>query len=264
METTADERTGGATLALARAVAFLVDATIAFGLVLVWRLATVHGMLPAFGAWRPASAAGWFDTQGLALAVLALVLRDVPTGASFAKWLLCLRVVGPDGKPLPRARRWQRAVSQFFPFTSWRRHRRAAAPWSVVAYTPSTLGLGVRALLTVGAAVWSLVFGFQTLRPSIGRSDAEHLAAATIVSDPRLGAELGVPLTFKVREIAPRSRLSLDPRSGEFELQVRGTHQRQDMVVHAIKVDGRWMVDEIVNIRVAALDAAPGDTVAVR
>jgi hypothetical protein len=109
-------------------------------------------------------------------------------------------------------------VSQFFPFTSWRRHRRTAAPWSVVAYTPSTLGLGVRALLTVGAAVWSLVFGFQTLRPSIGRSDAEHLAAATIVSDPRLAAELGAPLTFKVREIAPRSRLSLDPRSGEFEL----------------------------------------------
>jgi hypothetical protein len=134
----------------------------------------------------------------------------------------------------------------------------------VTSYTPSRRGLAARGALALGAAAWSLIWGFETMRPSIGRSDAERIVRATLLQDPMLRQQLGDPLEFEIRAIAPRRRRMLESGIGEFELAVRGTSLRQDMVVRAVHVDGRWAIDEIIDIRVAALDRSPGDTVAAR
>jgi hypothetical protein len=191
------------------------------------------------------------------------LLREIPFGQSFAQWLLCLRPVRSDGTRLTRRERWQRALAPLVPGIS-RSGGRDGGRWRTVSYTPSRRGLALRGALAVGAAAWSLLWGIETLRPSIGRADAERVVRSTLLQDPTMRRELGEPLDFEIGAIAPRRRRMLDSGIGEFAVGVRGTHLRQDMVVRAVRIDGRWAIDEIVDIRIASLDTSPGDTVAAR
>jgi hypothetical protein len=200
----------------------------------------------------------------LGLVVLLLALRDVPTGASGAKWLLGLRLVGPNGGRLPLGARLLRAPVSLLPLEWLAGERRGTLPWRVVSYVPSAAGLGVRVALALATGACCVGFGVQSLRPSIGRADALRLASDSILADPLLRRTLGDPLEVQVRRIEPRNRLALRGTEGQFELRIQGPRARQDMRVRALKVEGRWAVDEIVDIDISSFASAGRDTVASR
>lgn len=247
-----------------RLLAFLVDLCIALVAALGLQLAARTGLVASVGAWRPDGVGLGLDAQTIGLALLFGALRDVPGSASFAKWLLGLRVVGLDGRPLAFGLRLLRAPLSLLPFEWVAGEARGRLPWRVETYVPSFRGLLARAALAVLAGGWSIVWGVQTLRPSIGRGDAQRLAESVLLLDPALERELGSPLEAEVRSIVPRSRTILRGAEGEFLLRVRGARGRQEMRVHTRKIDGHWVVDEVVDIEITLLDDPGRDTLAVR
>lgn len=252
-----------ATLRLPRLAAFTVDALLGFAIILLLRFVTRMGFLPAFGSWSPATESdAWMDPQVVGLTLGLVALRDVPTGASLAKWILCLRVVRPDGRPLGFWQRLARAPFSLLPFAWMSRHVQATLPWRIATYTPSARGLALRTGLAGAAAAASLGWGVDTVRPSIGRRDAERLVHSTVLSDPHLERELGSPLSWQVRRISPRAHERIHGTRGRFELVVRGSEMQQNMVVVALKIDGRWVVDEITDI--ALRDVDPAESMARR
>jgi len=250
-------------LRLPRLAAVTVDLLVAFAIALLVRFAVRLGILPPIGIWGPiAEPAAWVDPQVVAFAWGLASLRDVPTGASLAKWILCLRLAGPDGARLGFWSRVARAPFSLLPFAWMSLRVQTSLPWRVATYTPSTRGLGLRTALAGAAAAASLTWGVDTVRPSIGRGDAERLVHATVLSDPHLQRELGAPLAWHVQRISPRAHERVHGARGRFELIVRGTAMQQDMVVVARKIDGRWVVDEITDIALRSVD--PDESVAKR
>jgi len=246
-----------ASLRLPRLAAFTVDGMLGFATVLLVRFGTQIGLVPAFGSWGLADeSSSWMDPQVAALTLGLVALRDVPTGASLAKWILCLRVVRPDGRPLGFWQRLARAPFSLLPLAWLSRHVQATLPWRIATYSPSARGLALRTGLAGAVAAASLGWGVDTVRPSIGRGDAERLVDATILSDPQLERALGSPLASHVRRISPRAQERIHGAHARFELVVRGSEMQQDMVVVALKIDGRWVVDEITDIAVREVDAA--------
>ena len=250
-------------LRLPRLAAVSVDLLVAFAIALLVRLMARLGVLPPIGIWGPITEpTSWVDSQVVAFALGLASLRDVPTGASLAKWTLCLRVVRPDGTKLGFWSRVARAPFSLLPFAWISRRVQATLPWRVVTYTPSARGLGLRTALAGAAAAASLTWGVDTVRPSIGRGDAERLVHSTVLSDPHLQHALGAPLAWHVQRISPRAHERVYGARGRFELIVRGTAMQQDMVVVALKIDGRWVVDEITDIAQRSVD--PAEAVAER
>jgi hypothetical protein len=223
------------------------------------------GWIPGAGAWRPDAGPLLVDSKVIWVAALLLALRDVPTGASLAKWLLGLRLETPDGRPLGLALRLARAPLSIVPVAWFVGEIGERRLWAVRHYVPSSRGLMVRALLALGAATWTVAWAVQSLRPSIGMADATRLAERTVAADPGLRRELGAPLDVEIRHIAPRSKLLLSGEANaEYDLRVTGSRKKQDMRVHARKVDGRWTVDEVVDIEISWLGTNGRDTLAVR
>lgn len=248
----------------ARLLAFLVDMCIALVAALAVQLVARSGLVGALGAWRPDGLGLGFDAQTVGLALLLGSLRDVLGSASFAKWLLGLRVVGQDGQPLPFGLRLLRAPLSLLPVDWVTGEARGRLPWRVESYVPSFRGLLARAALALVAGGWSVAWGVQSLRPSIGRDDAEQLATRVLLQDPTLQRQLGPPLDAEVRSIVPRSRTLLRGAEAEFLLRVRGARARQEMRVRARKIEGRWVIDEVVDIEITQFDGLGRDTLAVR
>jgi len=251
--------------AASRLVAFAVDAALAVSAAAALRLAWLRGDLP-FVPGPGADAAGVLQAPSTwIVALLLAALRDVPLGAGLGKWLLCLRVTNPAGGRLALPFRLARVPFSLLPLEWLAGERRAHVPWRVMAYAPGRAGFALRVALALLAAAWSLTWGVASVRPSIGRSDAAQLVDRTLARDPALGRSLGEPLQFEIAAVAPRSRTGLAGERGEFGLRVRGTAGRQEMVVHALRVDGLWMIDEVVDIRATRLAAGtPPDTLVAR
>jgi len=247
-----------------RVLAFLVDMCVALVAALGIQLLARLGFVRPLGSWHPGGAGLQVDSASIVLALALAAVRDVPSGASFAKWLLGLRLTGLDGKPLPLSLRLLRAPLSLLPLDWVAGEARGRLPWRVVSYVPSFRGLVARAVLALAAGAWSVGWGVQTLRPSIGRDDAQRLAQHVLLADPALARELGEPLEAEVRSIVPRSRMFRRHGEAEFGLRVRGTRGRQDMRVHARKIDGQWVVEEVLDIEITTLEPIARDTVAVR
>jgi uncharacterized RDD family membrane protein YckC len=232
---------------LLRLAAFGLDALLAVLVVLAVRLA---GVVRGGGTIEPIATGVPFDADTLQLAALLLVLRDVPFGASPAKWLLCLRPSRLDGARLAFPRRLLRALFSFPPlaFLPARVERRLG--WQVVSYVPGRPGLVFRTTLTASAAVVSILWTLETRRPSIGRADAETLAALVARGDPQLHATLGDPLTWEIRAVTSRTEQRRYDSQASFALRIRGSRAEEHTLVHAQRVDGAWMVSELTDIEI--------------
>jgi hypothetical protein len=222
--------------------------------------AAVDGLLAilvvCIAAWRAGVlGSGVVPLAAFAAAIWVLfALRDVPSGASLAKWLLGLRVATTAGTTPRLGSRLLRAPWSATPLAWLFPALERRTPWRVVAYVPSTAGLGVRLALAVAALGVAGVIGFAALRPSIGRDDALHLAHTTIAADPLLPRTLGTPVAVELGRILPRRAVA---SGAAFELELRGPRGRQSMTVVAIRVGGAWAVDEVIDIAVTP-DTAPG------
>ncbi len=195
------------------------------------------------------------DVQLFALTLLLIWLRDVPLGASPAKWLLCLTVIGRDGRRLGPGRRLLRALVGIVPLALVRPDvERRVFGWRVVSYSPSRTGLVSRTALTAGAAVFSVTWAFETVRPSIGRGAARDLAEV-LLDDPLLPRTLGEPLHYEIGSVTRRARQPGASHRASFRLRILGPNARQDMVVHARKVDGAWTLEELTEIEVTVAEA---------
>jgi hypothetical protein len=202
-----------------------------------------------------------FDAP-LLLTVLALtLLRDVPFGASAAKWLLCLRVVGRDGQPLGLLRRILRAPLSLLPLPST---LQSQLGWWVAAYSPSRAGLVARTAITAGAAVFSITWAVETVRPSISRGDAVRLSERLAHNDPLLRRTLGEPLEVEVGSIRRRTQQRDRLTEASFALRIEGPRARQEMLVHARRVDGTWTIEELTDIEITAAEPDTTPTVARR
>ena len=196
-----------------------------------------------------------FDVRLLMLTLVLIWARDVPLGASPAKWLLCLTVTDADGKPLPVASRLLRALVGAVPLGLFKPHfERRLFGWRVVSYSPSRAGLVTRTALTAGAAVFSVTWAFETVRPSIGRGEARQLADV-LLDDPLLPRTLGQPLDFEIGSVTRRARQPGASARASFRLRILGPRARQDMLVHARKVDGTWTLEELTDIEVTSAEA---------
>jgi uncharacterized RDD family membrane protein YckC len=224
-----------------RLAAVTVDLLVTFTIALLVRFARL-GVLRRSGSGVDRRPAPWVDPQVVAFVLGIASLRDVPTGASLAKWILCLRVVRADGSKLGFWSRVARAPFSLLPFAWISRRVQTSLPWRVVSYTPSARGLGVRTALAGAAAAASLTWGAETVRPSIGRGDAERLVHATVLTDPHLQRELGAPLAWHVLHISPRAHERFHGARGRFRWS-SAARMQQDMVVVARKIGGRWVVD---------------------
>jgi hypothetical protein len=216
-------------------------------------LASVVAALRGVGG---GDATGGLPLAAIGAAALALfALRDVPAGASLAKWLLGLRVETRAGTRPSLASRRARARGRvlrraWLPPAPARR-----TPWRVVAYAPTTAGLAVRLVLAATTLVAGGVIAFTALRPGITSADATRLARATIAGDPHLQRTLGLPIAIEVGTIAPRRAL----RGGAvFELQAFGPRGRQTMTVVARRIGSDWAVEEVVDIQTVAPDLGGG------
>jgi hypothetical protein len=186
--------------------------------------------------------------------LVLFALRDVPSGASLAKWLLGLRVATTDGTTPRLGSRLLRAPWSATPLGWMFPALERRTPWRVVAYVPSAAGLAVRLALAAVALALAGAVGFAALRPSIGRDDALHLARTTIASDPLLPRTLGAPFDVELGRILPRRAVA---NGAAFEVELRGPRARQNMTVVARRVGGAWAVDEVIDIAVTAPDTAP-------
>lgn len=245
-----------------RLAALLLDGMLAASLALLVRLAVQIGIVPGFGAWGPGLEAPWFDAQLVLLALGLAAVRDVPWGSSPAKWLLCLRLVGSDGRRLGFGLRLLRAPASFLPFAWLPRSAQSRLPWRVVGYTPGPRGLVARTLLTGAAAAVSIGWAVETVRPSIGERDAGRLARLLVDGDPLMRRQLGEPVEFRVVRVTPRAHQPQRGWRASFQMHVRGLRMQQSMVVHAQRVDGAWTVDEVLDIDISAVEGR--DPVATR
>jgi uncharacterized RDD family membrane protein YckC len=246
----------------ARLVAFGIDLTLALAGAVAVRFYLNRplpgGPLPAPLALL-ASPSTWLLALGLA------ALRDLPLGAGPGKWLLCLRVTNLQGGRLGTGRRLLRAPVSLLPLEWLAGERRGQVPWRVIAYSPGRAGLGLRLCIGALAAGWILVWSAAGLRPSIGRADATLLVERTLGRDPELARRLGAPMEFEIESVAARSRTRQERGRGEFTLRVHGPLGRQEMVVRALKVEGHWAIDEVVDIRETRLaGGSRPDTTAAR
>jgi hypothetical protein len=222
--------------------------------------AAVDGLLAVLvvcvAAWRAGVLGSGVVPLGVfAAAILVLfALRDVPSGASLAKWLLGLRVTTSAGTTPRLGSRLLRAPWSATPLAWLFPALERRTPWRVVAYVPSAAGLAVRLTLAAIALGLAGVVGFAALRPGIGRDDALHLARTTIASDPLLPRTIGAPFDVELGRILPRRAVA---NGAAFEVELRGPHARQNMTVVARRVGGAWAVDEVIDIAVTAPDTAP-------
>jgi hypothetical protein len=233
---------------LLRAAAFLLDAMLAVSVALLARLGVQLGILPGFGAWHRGLEAPWVDAQLVVLALVLAAARDVPWGASVSKWLLCLRLAGPDGRRLGLPVRLLRAPFSVLPFGWLSSDVQRRLPWRVVGYAPGPRGLVARTLLTGVAAAASIGWAIETVRPSIGDGEAGRLARRLVEGDPLMRRQLGEPLHYRVVRVTPRAQQPGRGRRASFEMHVRGARLQQSMVVHVRRIEGAWMVDEVLDI----------------
>jgi uncharacterized RDD family membrane protein YckC len=237
---------------LLRAAAFSLDVMLGILVAVSLRLLVRLGVLPELGSWSAADTGAAVDIQLVALVLTLVALRDVPFGSSLAKWLLCLRLVRPDGQRLSAWQRLLRAPLSLPPIAML-----PGLPWNVVAYAPGRPGLFLRTALTGCAATFSLAWAVETIRPSIGRNDAERLSLL-ILQDPLLHRDLGAPLVHELGEVTPRSRQIERGARASFQLQVRGIRGQQAMTVEARKIDGAWHLEELRDIQITL---APAESV---
>jgi uncharacterized RDD family membrane protein YckC len=251
--------------AVPRLIAFGIDVVLALAAAVAVHGAFLRGWLPGLRSTGSEAVNLLQLPSTWALTLLLVAVRDVPCGASFAKWMLCLRVVDVSGRPLSWPLRLLRAPLSTLPLEWLAGERRAAVPWRVTTYAPGGAGFVLRVCLALVAASWSVVWGVASVRPSIGRRDAVQLVEQTLGRDPLLQRALGAPLQFDITAVTPRSRTGLGAERGEFAVRVRGSARRQEMRVHALKVEGRWVIDELVDIQAARLASSnPPDTLVVR
>ena len=192
--------------------------------------------------------------QPIAIAAVCLfALRDVPSGASLAKWLLGLRLETPGGARPGVASRLLRAPWSVLPLAWLFPALERRTPWRVVAYAPSAAGLVTRLTLAAVAVAAGGIAAFTTLRPAIGRDDAVQLAHATLGDDPLLQRELGVPITIELGTIAPRRTL----RDGAvFAVAAHGPRGHQNMTVVARRVGDTWAIEERFDIETVVTDSS--------
>lgn len=206
----------------------------------------------------PEAAAAWGRpfSQGVdwVLALALLSCRDVLFPASVGKWLLCLRLEAPDGGSLGLGRRLLRAPLSLLPLALAPASARSRLWWRVRSHTPAPVGLALRTAGTVLAAAASVIWAVVTQRPSIPQDEARHLVADHVAEDALLRRDLGEPVLSSLGPITRR----LDQRgsgTASFWLHLRGAQARQDMRVHARKVDGRWVIEELSEIETHPLRA---------
>jgi hypothetical protein len=247
-----------------RSAALLLDAMLAASAAVVLRLGVQLGLLPGFGSWSAGLELPWVDPQLVLLTLALLAVRDLPTGASLAKWLLCLRVAGRDGRPLGLGLRLLRAPVSLLPLALLPAEVQHRLPWRVVGYAPGVRGLVLRTLLTGGAAAVSIAWAVETVRPSIGRDEAARLARTLVDGDPLLGRALGEPLEHEVLRVTPRAHQAGRGQRASFEMRVRGLHKQQSMTVHVRRVDGAWTVEEVLDIDIGAVTPDGRGPVAAR
>ena len=183
----------------------------------------------------------WKATLGFGM-LAWLLLRYQMLGKTPGLWLLCLRHERPSGRPVP-----------VFAPASWETRRR----WRVCCSAPGAVGLAVRLGITA-LALLSALWAASMLRPSIGGTDAEHLAAVLVLNDAPLRHTLGEPVRLDIRSVARRGQQG-EAGTASFALRLRGQHARQDMRVHARRVQGAWSIEELSDIEVAPA----GDTAEV-
>ncbi len=239
-----------------RLAATLLDVLLAFAATFAVRSLVHAGTLPALGGWRPGDAGFWIDAQLVFMGLGLASLRDVPFGSSLSKWLLCLRLERADGHPLGLVQRLLRAPISLLPLALLSDEIGGRMPWRVVGYAPSTRGLALRTGLTSAAAAASILWAVETVRPSIGQQDASRLAEQMVAGDPVLRRELGDPVEMRILAITPRAHQAARGKCGTFDLQLRGLVRQQEMVVHARKVDGAWVVEEADDIDIRAVPFA--------
>ncbi len=200
-----------------------------------------------------------FDLQLVALTLLFIWGRDVPLGASPAKWLLCLSVTDLHGHGLSIPKRLVRALVGVIPLATFKPgFEERVFGWRVASYSPSRTGLVTRTALTAGAAVFSVTWAFESVRPSIGRGDARQLAEV-LVTDPLLPRALGSPLRYEVGSVTRRAQQPGASTRASFRLRILGPEARQDMTVHARKVDGNWTLEELTDIEVTTAEVDTPD-----
>jgi hypothetical protein len=206
------------------------------------------------------AAPGWGQPfQHAADWLLALVLfawRDVVGAASPAKWLLCLRLETRDGGRPGFLPRLLRAPLSLLPLFFLPGSLQARLRWRVGSYAPSHAGLVLRTAAAVSAAAGSVLWAASTQRTSIPPEAARDLAAAHVAADAPLRRALGEPVASHLGSIARRFEQH-ESGTATFWLHLRGARARQDMLVHARKVDGVWVVEELSDIEIQPL--RPGE-----
>ena len=80
-----------------------------------------------------------------------------------------------------------------------------------------------------------------------------------MVSDPLLPRTLGEPLDYEVGAITRRARQRGASNRASFRLRIVGPEARQDMLVHARKVDGTWTLEELSDIEVTSAEVDTPD-----
>ncbi len=232
---------------LLRLVAFALDGMFALVTVFVLRLGfSDAGTTP----WETARAP--LDVRVWGAVALLLVLRDVVFFASPAKWLLCLRLEQPSGKLLPFTQRLWRAPWSVLPWALAPQRWQQRQGWRVRAYIPSRFGLALRTVCTVGAALASAGWAMVTLQPSIPNPAAESLVASLVHDDVQLRRTLGEPVVADIRSIARRGEV-WTAATASFELRLQGSRARQQMRVHARRVDGAWAIEELSEIEILSM-----------
>lgn len=208
---------------------------------------------------EPGALPAVFDFALLGMTLLLIWARDVPMGASPAKWLLCLIVTDLHGHTLSFPKRLLRALVGIIPLASFTASfEQRIFGWRVVSYSPKRSGLVTRTALTAGAAVFSVTWAFETVRPSIGRGEVKRLADV-LVADPLLPRTLGEPLQYEIGHVTRRAQQSGPTSRASFHLSIRGPLARQEMMVHARKVDGIWTLEELTRIKVTAAEVDTPD-----
>lgn len=242
---------------LLRFAALSLDAMLAFLVAVALRVFWGVGAVPEMA--EPGVLPAVFDFPLLGMTLLLIWARDVPMGASPAKWLLCLIVTDMHGHTLSFPKRLLRALVGIIPLASFTSgFEQRVFGWRVVSYSPRRSGLVTRTALTAGAAVFSVTWALETVRPSIGRGDVTRLADV-LVADPLLQRTLGEPLDYEIGPVTRRAQQAGPASRASFRLSITGPRARQDMKVHARKVDGIWTLEELTNIKVTTTEVDTPD-----
>lgn len=238
-----------------RLAAAMVDVLLAFSAVLLLRVLVHLQWIAPIGVWRPDDTGIWIDTQLVFLSLALAALRDLAFGASPAKWLLCMRLARHDGGRLGLGERLLRAPISILPFAWLGRGMQQRMSWRVVSYTPGSRGQMLRATVAIAAAVLSTSWGVETVRPSIGRQDAVQLAQSLVAGDRVLERDLGGgPLDHSIVYITRRAHERGFGKRASFQIEVHSLFLQQYMMVHAVKIDGAWVVEEVSEIEINAIN----------